>query len=70
MASTIIANDTHHSGIEAALDLLHARREALSQMIDDAQKRHDIDRMLDLDVRHAEVCGLLSAMRALMGRAA
>ena len=69
MSNNILSNPDRE-GIQQALDVLHDRRSALGQMIEDARQRGDNRAMFDLDVRHAEVCGLLSAMRALMGRAA
>jgi hypothetical protein len=62
--------DDTHEGIQQALDLLHRRRAALGRMMDDAREQHDNRALFDLDCRHAEVCGLLSAMRGLLRGAA
>ena len=62
--------DDTREGLQQALELLHNRRAALGRMMDDARDRHDNRALFDLDVRHAEVCGLLTAMRGLLRGAA
>ena len=57
-------------GIQQALDLLHNRRSALDDMMADARRRGAIEQLVDLDVRHQEICGLLTAMRGLLRGAA
>lgn len=63
MSTPSLPNDTHE-GIQRCLDGLHDRRSALGQAIEDARQRGDNDRIYTLDIRHAEVCGLIRAVRA------
>ena len=49
--------------VRQAMDLLIDRESALSDMIDAAQARCDVDELYKLDIRHSEVCGLIVALR-------
>ena len=57
-------DDTHHEGTQLALDVMFSRQSALNQRFNEAFARHDNRALFDLDVRLAEVGGIISALRA------
>ena len=56
--------DDTREGIQQALGVLHSRQAALNQMFTDALARQDNRAAFDLEIRLAEVGGIISALRA------
>ena len=54
--------------LQSAIQVLHDRRSALDVMIRDAHECGAYNKAMDLDIRHAEVCGMLSAIRNVARR--
>ena len=55
--------NTHHEGLQSAIDIMFDREMALSQMFRDAVERRDNQQMTELGVRLEEIAGLIRAVR-------